>query len=124
QSKAYRRSPKQEKDLSKRLTATVMSGSGAGRAKGHAMARGKPHKGDLQIKGIARIEAKTTQAKSFSITREMIDKITDAAVYSDELPAIVVEFLNSLGKPEAEVAVIPMWALKALLDNARTNAAG
>ena len=71
-------------------------------------------KGDVKgcFGGLLRIEAKTTGAKSFSITRDMVRKIEDAALPNNELPAIVVEFIDAFGKPQMEVAVVPTWALQ------------
>ena len=101
-SKGYVRSAKQEKELAKRGSGKEVYRSGAGMYQ----------KGDVKgYNGIYTIEAKTTQCKSFSITREMIMKIEDAAVARDELPAIIVEFLDEDGIPIHEVAVVPTWAL-------------
>ena len=47
-----------------------------------------------------RIEAKTTKNKSFSVTRDMIRKIEDAALTNNEIPVMVIEFINEQGKPE------------------------
>jgi len=106
-SQGYLRSPKQERQLAKRTKGTTTSNSGAGKTKG-----------DVRVKGIARIEAKCTQNKSFSVTRDMIEKITNAATFNDEIPAIVIEFLDRDGKPDSEVAVIPVTDLLRLIDHA------
>lgn len=100
---AQRRSLQQEKELAKRAGGKVVRGSGRGN-----------EKGDVRVKGVVRIEAKTTSKSSFSITSEMIQKIELASVCSGECPAIVVEFLNAAGKPIHEVAVVPMWVLNSL----------
>lgn len=71
-------------------------------------------KGDVRVKGLARIEAKTTKNKSFSVTRDMLSKIEEAAVTSGELPAFVVEFVDERGRPQGEVAVVPTWVLDIL----------
>lgn len=108
QSAAHRRSSKQEQALAKRGKGKVTPGSGNGQ-----------HKGDvMQFHGILRIEAKCTAAKSFSITREMIRKIEDAALPNGELPAIVVEFIDKDGKPSHEIAVVPTYVLDSI--NIRT----
>lgn len=75
-------------------------------------------KGDVRVRNLVRIEAKTTKNKSFSVTRKMIDKVTDAGICHGELPAMVIEFLDEAGQPETEVAVIPMWALEMLINRA------
>ena len=105
---SHRRAPKQEKELSKRLKGHLVPGSGSG-----------PQKGDVRVRGVVRVEAKTTKNKSFSVTRKMIDTITDAGIGHGELPAMVIEFLDGDGHPETEVAVIPMWALEMLINRVR-----
>lgn len=102
---SHKRSPKQEKVLAKRLGGKVTPGSG-----------NKEIKGDVRVKGVLRVEAKTTQHKSFSITLAMCDKIETAAMMHNELPAIIVEFINGSGKPMKELAVIPVWALEELIN--------
>lgn len=98
---AHERSLKQEIELAKRGGGSRVPGSGSAYQKGDV-------KG---YNGIFRIEAKTTTKKSFSVTREMIRKIQDAALPNGELPAIVIEFIDEQGKPEMEVAVVPTWLL-------------
>lgn len=98
---SHKRSPKQEKALAKRGQGRVTPASGASYQKGDVK----------KYNGILRIEAKTTKAKSFSVTREMVKKIEDAALPNGELPAIVVEFLGETGKPEMEVLVVPSYVL-------------
>lgn len=102
-SKAAIRSPKQEKELASRFKGRVVRGSGRGN-----------EKGDVRVKGILRIEAKTTQKDSFRVTREMIDKIEMQAISTGEAPALIVEFLGSDGKPLQEVAVVPTWVLNSI----------
>lgn len=103
-SNSHRRAPKQEKQLALRFAGrtTVASGS-------------KDEKGDVRVKGALRIEAKTTKNKSFSVTLDMVRKIEEAALACDELPAMVIEFINDQGKPVAEVAVVPTYALGLLI---------
>lgn len=97
QPKGYRRSPKQEKELAKRVGGHIVPMSGAGR-----------RKGDVYKTNVVRIEAKTTSNKSFSITRAMVEKITIAARGMGETPCLVVEFLDVNGKPEMEIAILPV----------------
>lgn len=104
QSASHRRSPKQEQELALRTKGRVTPGSGNG-----AM------KGDVRVKGVARIEAKTTMKKSFSVTREMVRKIEEAGVGHDEMPVIVVEFLDNDGKRESELVIMPSYALDTFL---------
>lgn len=100
QTPSHARSKNQERELARRLNGRVTRGSGNGN-----------EKGDVRVKGICRIEAKTTMAKSFSVTREMVRKIEEAAISTGELPVIVIEFISSEGKPLDSVVVMPSWAL-------------
>jgi hypothetical protein len=75
-------------------------------------------KGDVKrFHGIFRVEAKTTKNKSFSVTREMVKKIEEAALPNGEFPVIIIEFINEQGKPEMEVAVLPTYVLEGLKDS-------
>lgn len=96
---SHARAPKQEAELAKRFGGAVVRGSGSGN-----------EKGDVRLRRVCRIEAKTTKNKSFSVTREMVAKIEAAALSSNELPAIIVEF-NDKGKKVGEVAVVPTWVI-------------
>lgn len=102
--KSHKRSGTQERELAKNLGAKLVPRSGAGN-----------QKGDVRDKGFLRIEAKTTLKKSFSVTREMYEKIETAAMSHDEVPVIVVEFLDEDGQPVGELAVMPTWAIKGAL---------
>lgn len=102
QTPSHARAPKQEGELAAKLGGRRVKGSGCG-----------DEKGDVRLEGVARIECKTTKAKSFSVTREMIKKVEEAALNAGEVPVIVVEFIDA-GK-YSDVAVIPMWALELLL---------
>ena len=102
---AFSRSPKQESELADRLGGGVVKGSGCGDIKG-----------DVRLQGVARIECKTTTKKSFSVTREMLDKIEDAAVMAGEVPAMVVEFIDEKGKPQGELAIVPTYVLDTLIN--------
>lgn len=100
---SYRRSRKQEKELAIRLGGKRTAASGS-----------KDEKGDVRVKGIARIEAKTTKHKSFSVTLDMIAQIEEAALSSNELPIIAIEFNDGRGKKLKEVAVVPIYVLDLL----------
>lgn len=112
QPKSYWRSKEQEKDLSKRFGARQIIGSGNGF-----------RKGDLYVSGLLRLEAKTTLHKSFPLTRTIIEKVVNAAAANGELPCVVVEFLSSTGKPEYEVAIVPVKDLEGLIHAAKNNSA-
>jgi len=109
QSTAYRKSKKLEKRTAKKTGGYVTIGSG-----------NKNEKGDVRIRGIARIEHKATQKKSFSITREMLDKIEHASMGHGEIPAVVVEFLDERGNSIKQVAVIPFQDLAELINDPTT----
>lgn len=80
---SHARAKVQEAKLAKRIGGKVTPGSGS-----------KYQKGDVRLRGIVRVECKTTKNKSFSVTTDLIDKL-DAAVFgSDELPMFEIE-LNS-----------------------------
>lgn len=101
---SHQRSRRQEKELASRFRGRMTRGSGRGN-----------EKGDVRVRGLLRIEAKTTKHKSFSVTREMVDKIENAAITTGELPALIVEF-NDGGAKVSELAVIPVWALETLIE--------
>lgn len=105
---SHRRAPKQEEQLAARLKGSRVPGSGAGSMKG-----------DVRAFRVLRVEAKTTKSNSFSVTREMVRKIEEAAASGGELPAIVVEFNDGAGKKQLEVAVVPMYVLDAIAEGHR-----
>lgn len=102
---SYRRSRKQEQALAGRLGGRVTAASGS-----------LQEKGDVRIKGVLRIEAKTTMHKSFSVTMDMIRKIEEAASSGDELPVIAIDFISPQGKVLKSVCVCPLYVLDALKD--------
>lgn len=98
---SHKRSKKQEKGLAARVGGRLTPASGA-----------RDVKGDVRVKGIMRIEAKTTKRRSFSVTLDMIHQIEDAAVSTGEMPVIIVEFITPEGKPIKEVAICPTYVLQ------------
>lgn len=100
---SHKRAPHQERELAKRFGGRTTPGSGS-----------KHEKGDVRVRDCMRIEAKTTLKKSFRVTMEMIEKIEAAALPCDEIPAMVIEFIDEHGKPLKEVAVVPTYVLEAL----------
>jgi len=97
---SHRYSKVQEKRLAIRVNGRGVHRSGAG-----------DEKGDVRVRGVLRIEAKTTKNKSFSVTREMIEKIEMAAATTGELPFLVIEFIDDTGRSLKEVAVCPTWVI-------------
>ncbi len=100
---SHDRARKQEKELATRIGGRTTPASGA-----------LSEKGDVRLKRVARIEAKTTKNKSFSVTLEMLDKIENAALPCDEIPILVVEFNDGNGRKVKEVAVVPTYVLDSL----------
>jgi len=99
QTPSHARAPKQEEGIAIRVKGKRVPGSGSGQTKG-----------DVRLKRVCRIETKTTKANSFTVSREMVKKIEDAALSTGEIPVIVIEF-NDEGKPVDEVCVVPMYVL-------------
>lgn len=102
---SHLRSKKQEKELSERIGGRRVPASGS-----------REEKGDVRKRGVLRIEAKTTQNKSFSVTLDMVDKIESAALACGELPIIVVEFNDGSGNKLREIVVCPSYVLQDIAD--------
>lgn len=98
---SHKRSKAQEKQMALRIGGHVTPGSG-----------NQAIKGDVRKPKVVRIECKTTQKKSFSVTQKMIDKIEEAALPHGETPALVIEFIDADGNPLREVAILPTYALE------------
>jgi len=105
QTKSHVRAPKQESETAKKIGGRVVRGSGCGY-----------EKGDARLEGVMRIECKTTSKKSFSVTREILKKIEDAAMGAGEIPVLEVEFTEN-GKPVGSVCIVPSWTLESLVKN-------
>lgn len=101
--KSHRRAPKQEREVAKRLGGRLTPASGA-----------KDVKGDVRIKGVARIECKTTKHESFSVSLKMLHKLEESALMTGEVPAIIIEFHDNDGRTRGEVAVVPTYVLEGL----------
>lgn len=80
QTPSHARSRQQEKETADRTGGRTTHRSGAGLIKG-----------DVRIKGIARIENKTTKHRSYSVTCETIDKLDAAVAGSNEIPMMQIE---------------------------------
>lgn len=104
---SQRRSKVQERETAKRIGGRVTKQSGGGLFE----------KGDVRLKGICRIEAKTTKHKSFSVTSAMLDKIEQQATITGEIPAMEIEIEGGARR----VYVIPTWALDGLLPTSCTR---
>jgi hypothetical protein len=107
QSKAYHASPKLEKKLATKVGGYRTAGSG-----------NKIEKGDVRKRGVVRMEHKATQAASFRVTSEMLEKLELAARGCDEIPIMVIEFLDDRGRSfQRELAVLPLSDLLELIDD-------
>lgn len=110
QSKAYHASKGLEQNIAKAVGGRRTAGSG-----------NKTTKGDIRKNGVCRIEHKATAKGSFRVTIEMLEKIELAARGCDEIPIIVVDFLDDRGRTfQKEIAILPWSDLKDLLDDKET----
>jgi hypothetical protein len=80
QTPSHARAKVQEKETANRTGGQTTARSGAGLIKG-----------DVRIKGVARIENKTTKYKSYSVTTEIVDKLLNAVAGSNEIPMMQIE---------------------------------
>lgn len=108
--KNRRRSMRQERELAADSGARVQPGSGALPGA----------KGDVRSRGKFRAECKFTKAKSFRVTRAILDKISSECSYG-ETPVLDIAFLNRVGQTEDRWVAIPYedWLAKI---NAPSNA--
>ncbi|MGY0523204.1 hypothetical protein, partial [Pseudomonas aeruginosa] len=65
---------------------------------------------------VVRIECKTTKNKSFSVTREMIEKLEMAATLSGGMPELVVGFNDGAGRKQGELVICPSYVLDDLVE--------
>lgn len=98
---SHARAKKQESELATRLGGKVQKGSGCGQYQ----------KGDVKVKRVALIEAKTTKHNSFRVTMETLDKLEADSFGSGVVPVLAVEL--ALGAKK--VYVVPDWALEGIL---------
>lgn len=97
--KSHARAPGQEKRSAARLGGQQTKASGAG----------KFEKGDVRVRGLLRLDAKTTKHASFRVTAEMIAELEQSAAQAGEVPVFEIEVDNE-GSPRS-CYVIPTWAL-------------
>lgn len=107
--RSHARAPQQEKKSAERLGGKKTKASGAG----------KFEKGDVRVRGLLRLDAKTTKHKSFRVTAEMIDDLEASAAQAGEFPVFEVEVDNE-GRPRS-CYVIPRWALDDLVQRVATT---
>ena len=102
--KSHARAKRQEKEIAERIGGRLTPGSGS-----------KYQKGDVRVRGFARIEAKTTKNKSFSVSTKLIDKLEEAVFGSDEIPFFEIE----LGLGSHTAVVLPREALDEIIEMQR-----
>lgn len=82
-SDSHKRAPRQERLTAQRVGGKVTNGSG-----------NQAEKGDVRVRGVARIENKTTKHASFSVTIEHINKLDAAVLGTKEIPMMAIELLG------------------------------
>lgn len=83
----------------RKASVRAVRGSGAGR-----------EKGDVRGVGVFRLECKTTQNKSYSLTRAMIDKVeASVPAGSSEIPFMEIRVDDQSADPKT-CYVFPAWA--------------
>lgn len=97
---AYTRAPKQELLVANRLGGVKTPASGS-----------QDMKGDVRVPKVIRIECKNTQAKSFTVSLDMIRKMHKSTVGYGETFAVEIDFIDSKGKVLESVAVVPTHLL-------------
>lgn len=97
---AYQHSRKQERMVAKRVNGRTVPGSGS-----------FDEKGDVRVPKVMRLECKATSNKSFSVTRDMLDAIEQAAMGAGECPVIQIEFMPVAGHRGGRLLVLPDWVL-------------
>ena len=108
-SKSHVHAPKQEKRLAKQFGGRTTSGSGS-----------KDEKGDVIVAEKVVIEAKSTQNKSYSLTRALVKKMENESMSKGKIPTFQIDFLNG-ENIDCQLAVIPMWAFEMLLDEVNSG---
>ncbi|MCL5460342.1 hypothetical protein M3M33_17020, partial [Loigolactobacillus coryniformis] len=78
----HKRAPKQERLTAARIGGKVTNGSG-----------NQVEKGDVRVRGVARVENKTTKHASFSVTIEHINKLDAAVLGTKEIPMMAIELM-------------------------------
>lgn len=106
QSPSHRRAPKQEAEAAQRFGGRVVDGSGSAAMK----------RGDVRKRGVHRVECKCTKHKSFSVTREMVDKMEKSVFGTTEIAFMEIEFLNEGGSCDNRVYILTRDAMDHLME--------
>lgn len=104
QKSAYRRAPKQEKETVRRLGARAIPASGS-----------RYRKADAEIPNVVRIECKATEANSFRVTRDMMQKVEDAGLLEGQVPVIQIEFVDNVSNVLESFYVVPKLHMEHLI---------
>lgn len=123
--RSYKASRKQEGRLAKKLGGKRVSGSGAGRAETRPLRHGKARSGGQVARGDVTtepllVEAKSTSAKSMSVTMRWLEKIYREASAEEKTPGLAISFERRSewpGFPQDWTAVPTEW-LRAVLEKA------
>jgi hypothetical protein len=100
-SPSHARAKVQEKQTAKRLNGKVTKGSG-----------NKDEKGDVRLRGITRIECKTSKHRSFSVSVDLIEKLEAAVFGAGELPMFEIELEGG----KHRVCVLPGHAIDMIVE--------
>lgn len=106
QSASHAHAPKQEAGLVSSINARLVKASGSGY-----------EVGDVRVKGVIRIDCKSTINNSYSLKAETMEHLQMAAMQDGEVPALQLDFLTTDGEVEQRLAIIPLWALEQLIAN-------
>lgn len=103
-SESHIRSPKQEIETARRVGGKVTKGSG-----------NQTEKGDVRVRGVARIENKTTKHSSFSVTLDHLNKLDHAVMGTNEIPFMQIELLGG----KRSFVLIPNMYLEDIIEAIR-----
>ncbi|ANO57623.1 hypothetical protein [Vibrio phage vB_VhaS-a] len=103
---------KSEKRVASKMGSRLTIGSGA---KDGQKSDATLDAGDYKF----RIESKATKNKSFSVKKEILDKIRHEALDTGRIPALTVSFTNELGEAlqGGDFVMIPMWLFNEVFNN-------
>jgi len=106
-----------ELDTAQRLGGTLTRNSGRGWS--------PKNKGDSRVADRIRLDTKTTTGRSKTVSTRMLRKITDEAFQGTAggqmIPALTIRFTEAPRGVEDEWVLIPISAMRELLDQARNN---
>lgn len=104
QTPSHVRSRQQEKSVARLIGGVTTKASGA-----------QMEKSDVRLRGVARIECKTTKSASFGVSVKHIRALEASVNGTAEVPLMEVELEGGSTK----FVVMPGWALQMIVDNLR-----